>query len=54
MVLIKINPLIPTPIFSCVREYRRFFPPFGYNMCLEKRLPKYTIMSNNGHRQDAS
>ena len=52
MVLTKINPLIPTPIFSCVREYRRFL--LAIIMCLEKRLLKYTIMPNNGHRQDAS
>ena len=39
MVLIKINPLIPTPIFSCVREYRRFFPPFGYNHVFRKTSP---------------
>lgn len=54
MVLIKINPLIPTPIFSCVREYRRFSLLLAIIMCLEKRLLKYTIMPNNGHRPDAS
>lgn len=54
MLLIEINLLIPTPIFSFVREYRRFFPPFGYNNLLDKRLLKYTIMLNNGHRPEAS
>ena len=54
MLLIKINPLILMPIYSGVGEYRRFFPPFGYNHAFRQTSPKNTIMPNDGHRADAS